>query len=217
MLGLRQLCTIDSRLREAFPANADKPFGGITILMAGDLRQLPPVLDKPLYSKDRLDQQCSRGRLLYLLFDSFSFQLTELMRQRGAENQQFRDELERLANGDFSEQDWDSWKCQDFYKMSDEQKRHFESTAITLAGLKKNLVPYNTSRLQALGSPIFKIEARNSPPSGGSFEPDAADGLAQNIYLARGAPVMLTRNLWTDAKVIFEILFASFEIYIYSW
>ena len=207
MLGLRQLAIIDSRLREAYPANADEPFGGITILMAGDLRQLPPVLDKPLYSKERLDEQCARGRLLYLLFDAYSFQLVELMRQRGEENQQFRDELERLANGEFNEQDWDSWKGQDFHKMSDEQKKDFESNAITLAGLKKNLIPYNTSRLQALGTPIFKIEARNFPPSGGSFEADAADGLAQHIYLARGAPVMLTRNLWTDAKVKFCILF----------
>ena len=159
MIGLRFLNKIDKRLREIFPEKANHEFGGISMLLAGDLRQLPPVLDKPLYAgNEKLDEETKRGRLLYQQFDRDSYQLVELMRQRGAENQEFRDQLERLANGEFTTNDWLSWQNQDFNSMSEEQQREFEDSAITLASLKKSLVQYNSSRLRALGNPIHKIE-----------------------------------------------------------
>ena len=40
---------IDSWLREAFPEKKSVPFGGRSIILVGDLSQLPPVRDKLLY------------------------------------------------------------------------------------------------------------------------------------------------------------------------
>ena len=49
-LGPKLLLKIDNRLRQAFPQKQHEPFGGISIILVGDLGQLPPVMDKPIYA-----------------------------------------------------------------------------------------------------------------------------------------------------------------------
>ena len=46
------LIRIDSRLHQVFPENATIPFGGRSIILVGDLGQLPPVMDKPVYASE---------------------------------------------------------------------------------------------------------------------------------------------------------------------
>ena len=163
MIGLRRLTEIDSRLREAFPTVADQPFGGASILLVGDLRyswyvlskliidihycrQLPPVSDRPFYAQNISNPEFVKGRFLYKLFDDGTYRLTELVRQAGDENQQFREELERLANGTFSIDDWNRWLTQDYNQMDDERKAEFDD-AVLLAAYKKDLVEYNRTKL----------------------------------------------------------------------
>ena len=69
MIGKKRFYQIDHRLREAFPRAADVPFGGRSILLAGDLRQLPPVGDLPIYNKNPGSLQQQQGGVLYRLFD----------------------------------------------------------------------------------------------------------------------------------------------------
>ena len=52
MLGQSVLYMIDQRLKEIFPMNADMDFGGISIILIGDWKQLPPVGDSPLYQQN---------------------------------------------------------------------------------------------------------------------------------------------------------------------
>ena len=49
-IGKNLLIRIDSRLRQAFPENATIPFGGRSIILVGNLGQLLPVIDKPVYA-----------------------------------------------------------------------------------------------------------------------------------------------------------------------
>jgi hypothetical protein len=49
MIGQKQLFYVHKRLQEARPDKGNKPFGGLSIVLLGDLKQLPPVLDSPLY------------------------------------------------------------------------------------------------------------------------------------------------------------------------
>ncbi|EAQ88882.1 hypothetical protein CHGG_05501 [Chaetomium globosum CBS 148.51] len=73
MLGLKTLAWIDQRLREVFPENRDEFFGGLSVILIGDFFQLPPVLDKPLYStRDDLKDIEMVGRNAYLSFDNFA-------------------------------------------------------------------------------------------------------------------------------------------------
>ena len=63
MMGKGRLSQIDSRLRQARPQARDKPFGGMSIIIAGDFKQLPPVFDPALYHRDggRTERQQRRA------------------------------------------------------------------------------------------------------------------------------------------------------------
>ena len=50
VVGQKLLGWIDRRCRQATTKN-DEPFGGISIILVGDIAQLPPVGDKVLYYK----------------------------------------------------------------------------------------------------------------------------------------------------------------------
>jgi hypothetical protein len=49
MIGQKIFYYVHKRLQEVFPEQADKPFGGMSIFLLGDWKQLPPVLDTALY------------------------------------------------------------------------------------------------------------------------------------------------------------------------
>ena len=57
MLTKNLLIKIDSRLCQAFPENATIPFGGRSIILVGDLGQLPPVMDKPVYASEGIAKE----------------------------------------------------------------------------------------------------------------------------------------------------------------
>ena len=70
---------IDSRLREIF--NCDKPFAGKSVLLCGDLYQLPPVSGKSLFKVDCASIENIIG---FEQWNKFQMaELTEVMRQRG--------------------------------------------------------------------------------------------------------------------------------------
>ncbi|XP_059073340.1 uncharacterized protein LOC131874117 [Cryptomeria japonica] len=52
-IGEKLLESIDSHLRQAFPQNSDLTFAGVSIILVGDLGQLPLVKDKPTYESSR--------------------------------------------------------------------------------------------------------------------------------------------------------------------
>lgn len=51
-IGRKLLTHIDVRLRQAFLENSNVPFGGRSIILVGDLGQLPPIMDKQAYASD---------------------------------------------------------------------------------------------------------------------------------------------------------------------
>ena len=55
-IGKNILIRIDSRLRQAFPENANIPFGGRSILLVSDLGQLLFVMDKTIYASEGIEK-----------------------------------------------------------------------------------------------------------------------------------------------------------------
>ena len=61
---------------------------------------------------------------------------------------------------------------------------------------------YNVAKLRNTGEPIATIKAVHTGPNASKASPEDASGLEPVICLARGARVMLTSNLWTDAGLV---------------
>ena len=201
MIGLGRLAQISSRLKEIRPDYADQPFGGLTILLAGDLRQLPPIGDLSMYSESGGDMTQCLGRGLYRMFDKSSYSLTAQMRQQGDENAGFRNELERLATGEFSLEDWHHWQDQNYDTMDEETKNNFFGNATLLCAKKIDSVSFNHKHLKLTKNPIAQLTAKNSHGAA-SFDADQAQGLRNKIYVAKEAKIVLTSNLWPEAKLV---------------
>ncbi|XP_037811885.1 uncharacterized protein LOC119603786 [Lucilia sericata] len=94
MVGSRMLGYLDSRLKQIFKTT--QPFGGMSILVFGDLKQLPPVGDKWIFSSNSSNPYGTiAGGALWDLFRFY--ELTEIMRQR--EDLSFAQALNNMAVG----------------------------------------------------------------------------------------------------------------------
>ena len=95
LVGQSLLSWIDSRCRQA-TGLANQSFGGLSVIVVGDIAQLPPVGDKPLYhSMPKTDKQI-QGHLMYQQFKKV-VALTVNLRVNGNSSEQhlFRDLLLR--------------------------------------------------------------------------------------------------------------------------
>ena len=75
-IGPKMLTQIDASLHQAFPSKSTSPFGGCSIILLGDFRQLPLVKYIPMYVGS------SVGTALWHTFDTFTT-LETIFRQQG--------------------------------------------------------------------------------------------------------------------------------------
>ena len=100
MVGSRVLHQVDTRLRQIMGLN--KSFGGVSVLLVGDLHQLPPVIDKPIYfAPNNNPLNIFTENTLWKEFSYF--ELTEIMREE--DDIFFIHALNNLAIGNMSEED----------------------------------------------------------------------------------------------------------------
>ena len=207
MLGLEIFHYIDARLRQ-IKAN-DENFGGISVILMGDFAQLPPVKDMPLYTKsEALNQENNtlkkenvnkiKATHLYKIFTNVII-LDEIMRQQGEAEKEFRDVLTRLVNGKFDEKDWEWLRAQDFDAMDKEKQKQFKDNAVMLCSRNKDLKQHNIYKMKSLGNPIAPVKAVNNNSLAKEAEPSTAGGLHKKIIMAKGAKMVITRNLWKEA------------------
>ena len=200
MVGCFMLWCIDQRLRQARPHHSDQMFGGLTVILVGDLSQLPPVTDKPLFCEDNeaLTAPQTQGRALFHMFKD-CYYLTESMRQQGASNEQFRQQLTRMATGKFSIDDWHSWLPRSVDNLPDEERTHFLNEGVKLCSRKVDMVPFNEAGLLRCNSPILLMKAAHNDKKAEKCTETEGEGLAKVLPVARGAQIVLTENLWPEA------------------
>ena len=207
MVGLARLYQIHRRLQEGRPDRKNEPFGGMSIMICGDLKQLPPVFDVPLYgelNEKKKTEATSSGQQLYRMFDHHTYILKQQMRQQGDSNAQFRDDLNRLAGcAQFDQEQYTRWKSRmDYQNFNQERKEDFDNNATVLAAIKADLKTFNASGVKKLGQPICRAKAINNPAQAESFKDDQADGLLNEQFFAHGSRVVLTRNLMSQAGLV---------------
>lgn len=76
MLGQKTFAWVDKRLRQATGA-LHEPLGGVSVSLFGDIAQLPPVADRPLFAKSSI------GGFSYAVYQMFSTVviLSQVLRQ----------------------------------------------------------------------------------------------------------------------------------------
>ena len=193
MLGQRLLFWVDRRLRQA-TGNLNVCLGGLSVIMIGDFGQLPPVGDKPLYTEDTPTTQTQAKHTVYKQFTKVVI-LKQILRQNGSSDDvvRFRELLLRLRNGETTMEDWNLLLTRTPTNVSN--KSSF-TEATYLYYDKVSVTSFNIDRLKTIGQPIARVNALHSHRAAATAKSEDAGGLEPVLFIAEGAKVMLTCNLW---------------------
>ena len=207
MIGANTLSRIHNRLSVAFPAYADIPFGGRSVILISDFAQLPPIGEIPMYATAPKfpKVQTLQGITLYAQFDRF-VRLRTNMWQGSYDQAVFRDILLRARNGDWLEDDWQElFNYRALCNLPRSVRDEFIH-ATYLFPTNEAVNTFNRDNLERLGRPVAKIDARNTGQLARSVleavSSDVACGLPQLLQLSIGARIMLRKNLWTDMGLV---------------
>ncbi|KAL8594719.1 hypothetical protein ACOMHN_051665 [Nucella lapillus] len=216
MIGQKTFFHVSEMLKEAKPHRASEPFGGLTVVLLGDWKQLPPVFDSPLYhnlcgSKSRTKAGAA-GYNVYWLFKDVIF-FNQIERQAGEDQSLFRNELCRLSEGTFSEQDWQRWKKRDLHLLSREKQKLFLEKAVLACAYKKDMVRHNIEKVKANNQPIALIKAESKPKGEAnktSAERDSGltsvialskDTVFRLSYVPKSVPICPVQRTWISNKI----------------
>ena len=102
-------------------------FGGFSIILVGDIAQLPPVLDRPIY--------CPVSEDPMAMIDFFAFRKIDLVVKLeqnvrasiAADQQQFREILLRLRTGESATADWKLLNTRSLQNFSSKQISNFRT------------------------------------------------------------------------------------------
>ena len=195
MIGQRLFHMTDMRLREIYPHRREIAFGGLSIVLIGDWKQLPPVGDSSLFDAKG---KCSAGYNLYSTFtDVVTF--SKIERQTGESQQDFREELGRLAEGKFTKDDWNKWKSRTLDRLPPSEQKDFIQNATMACSEKKNMIQHNLDKVKANKQPIAVIRAQSNCHAAKQASSDKAYGLVSELVINKNSVVRLTANLWTKA------------------
>ncbi|CAB4020199.1 Hypothetical predicted protein [Paramuricea clavata] len=168
---------------------------GKSLILTGDPGQLPPVADKPLYHAKPSNAVGEQGHQAYHMFDKV-VKLTVNQRVQGmtSEQVQFRDLSLRLRKGDSTVDDWKLLLTRQPSNVTN--LCDFEDST-RLFYSNEQVGNYNHEQLTKLEHPIAHINARHSSALAKKISSDDMSGLEPVVFLAKGARVMLTMNLWS--------------------
>ncbi|KAG5930874.1 hypothetical protein E4U60_006721 [Claviceps pazoutovae] len=175
---------MDLRLREIFPNDSDKPFGGRSVLLLGDFYQLPPVFETPLYAYVPPARPpaipslfAKRGRELY----------------RRDSQAVFRQALQGLRIGRPSVADWHLLTTRVRGSLAHAEAESFRD-AVHIYPTKARVAEHNRDHMLSLGVPVLRIVADNTGPKTDQADSQMACGLSQVLPICIGARVMLTNE-----------------------
>ncbi|XP_057292445.1 uncharacterized protein LOC130621150 [Hydractinia symbiolongicarpus] len=203
MVSNKLLLYVHQRLIEIFGCVSDfsKPFAGLTIILVGDLHQLPPVMQKPIYAEfsDELYN-------IYPLWRNFQMcELTEVMRQRG--DTVLIDLLNNVRLGTLSSQDEHLIRS----RFIDENSKHYPINALHIYAENEPARVHNARLLNSLNSALITIDAIDQVPKEvpshvyeriQNLSQSRTGGLAFQLSLKIGAKAMLTSNIDIPDKLI---------------
>ena len=230
MIGKKLWIKVDIRLRQILDAN--KPFGGLSVLAVGDFKQIPPVMEPSIFGDgsgkgQALPEKSNHlNKLVQALtdnkepwFDFKMWELTEVMRQR--EDLIYIEILEKIGNCGFN-----SCTKEDI-KILENRIVRFENIpddTIILSFSNNNVRRYNQERIIAKDGELHecicqnictgvrseelaakqKLNKWNDPNENELFERQNTYGsvLSYKIRFKLGCKYMITRNINTGDGLV---------------
>lgn len=153
MVGYRLLGQIDQRLRQA-TGRLQEPFGGISVIIVGDILQLPPVRDKPLFagSTPSEREEFQRGRAAFSMFKTVC-ELTINQRQSDPNEEPYRQLLMNLRKGKHnSRQAYELLQSRMIGFVPVETMNEFKKSAVSLNPCNAKVDIDNNNALRELAS-----------------------------------------------------------------
>ena len=199
MVGSNMLLEIHKRLQQIKGVSDDITFGGVSILAVGDLYQLPPVAQAPLFSTvgDCYAQLYRSGSLW---IDEFQLvELDEIMRQRG--DSTFAELLCRVRTNDCTPEDLDVLKSRVITADSANYPTHVlhvyrlndyanDRNRLMLNSLAPQCEQYTIKASDAIAGQTTHIDLHSL-----SENRNETGGLHGTLKLAIGARIMLVANI----------------------
>lgn len=196
LLAKKMFAWVNRRCKEA-TGQSTIPFGGISVILVGDIAQLPPITDQVLYHNKPKNDLAIEGYCMYWKFETV-IKLEKNKRAKGddIDQQMFRQLQIRARNGDSSLEEWNIL----LLRSPDKVRKliHFQNNAIRLSFGNEKVAQENYKQLKNLNQPIIQINAQHNSTKAKLVSADDMGGLEPTIYLSKKARVMLTRNLWTE-------------------
>ena len=193
MVSAPTLTNLDLTLQHIFENS--KPFGGISVLAVGDLFQLPPVGESPMFKGNTKGY----GTLAPNVWQLFQLhELSDIVRQK--EDPEFAHLLSRVRVGKHTEEDIEKLRC-----MQDNDSLPLDCVGVFLTNHLKD--QYNTQQIGNLQSEIFTVQAKDSkkdtstrrvPVTVTSKNAHETAGLEAEVQVAQYARYMHTKN--TDVQ-----------------
>lgn len=107
IIGQKTFAWINKRCKEATGLTTI-PFGGLSIILVGDIAQLPPIIDQVLYHNKPRSDLAVESYCMYCKFDTVvKLEINERAKGSNKEQEKFRQLQIRARNGDSSLEDWD--------------------------------------------------------------------------------------------------------------
>ena len=189
MVGADMLLTIHRRLCDIM--DSDEPFGGLSILAVGDMMQLPPAAQSPVFALPSDDLAALYGSLCGNHFKLVELQ--EVMRQKG--DLLFAELLNRVRVGEQT--------CEDLQVLCSRQTTETGEdfhAALHIYLFNRDVNSHNIGLLQDLPGPHITIAAQDTKrdQQTGILETafgEKTSGLLKTLTLAVGAKVILTKNM----------------------
>ena len=198
MVGPEVLYEIHMKLSGDIFAN-DKPFGGVSVVLLGDIMQLPPIKagGRFVFSLSK-DPKILGQQLIHNLWESFSV-ISLKTNHRQGEDRVYADFLNRVRLGMMTEEDKQLLRDRTFQRDDD----CIPKDALLVAPTNKVVNKYNTERLNELNGKLEYFKADVHSDARGTFKPKLVSGtsriegstLEYEINLKVGARVMLTANM----------------------